>query len=407
MKAAAKALFFLLALFSPLTRAGLLRLESETLSSLRNDENSKTKSLNYEYLGANYVTDKRNFEMNSDIGFSANATDGRSNFDLYLLNASYKAVPDRLTFYIGRDFDVQHSVRAAFMDAGGMDLWLWQKRFKVGVFAGTERKVETRMKGPEASVFGAYGQFQTSSYYPFLLKTTYLDREDEHLGKLAAHKAFAGSWSPEVLADSETNLVTGNLNRLEGGYDCYPTLNTALRWRALTYDAREEDGLEQPLFSIFSQGRLYESTAQIEHRFNREYSASLAMGYDNYVTNRSTRARTDGVKTEGDLRWSADRLAIENSVYYLRSYGGYAWGDRFMLSRRMTDRMQLHGGVEVTRYAKVTNVDRYAFSSLAGASWRLMDRFRLSTVAEFNSNNIVNYECRAMAKLVYVLWAEP
>ncbi|MGK5083764.1 hypothetical protein WDW37_10715 [Bdellovibrionota bacterium FG-1] len=417
MNAAGRILAFGIGLVSATTgltfpcQAGLFRLESETLTSARNGDDLKFELPSYEFLSATYVSTLRDFEVNSDLNVYADPVKSHDTLNVHLLNLSYSPVHDVLNITAGRVFDIQRSVRSSVLDTAAIDLFLFEKQIKIGTFAGKERHLELAQWTPSATLLGAYASYMGASMFPLYTKAKYQHRiferdlnSQEDLIQVSAQKPFPGGWSPEYLADTEINLGTSHLNRLSAGINLYPTYRTSLRWRAETYELQPIDGVEQPIFSIFSQGRLYETSVQAEYRFSPHFSTSFSLAYDNYVN--QSPDRTDGIKAEADFRYRRNHSSVSNSFYALQSYGGQVYGDRLVLTQKLTDLLELAEAVDFAFYNKVTSSKRAAFSSQLELTQSLSNRLRLTLGGEMNSNNSVTYDARAFAALKYLMWTE-
>lgn len=391
--------------------AGLLRMESQSLFSARNSDTQQTELPMYEFFESSYVSDLRDFEMNANFGVFAEPMLPTQDFNLYILDMAYSPVKDRVTVRAGRSFNVRTSIRTTTMDSVGADWQLFEKRVKVGVLAGVERKLLRGSLDSTTDVAGAHASYRSASMFPLFLGTKYMFRNPtvssfpkQHLASLSAQKPLPGKWSPELLANSELNVGPGRLNLGEAGFDLYPTSRTALRWRALTYDAKSDDDIEEPIFSIFSMGRLYETSAQADYQFNAAFSSSVSMAYDNYLLQPGT--RTSGYKLDLDTKFSRKIFTINNTAYFFQSYGGEAYGDRVRLRENLTDRTQLDQVADVTYYEKITSSKRFAVNLESWLGVWLWDRFKLNSGVEFNINNNQWYDFRVAAKLTYLLWKE-
>jgi hypothetical protein len=391
--------------------AGLFRLESETISSSRNGEDQTFELPVYEFLSTNYQSVSRDLEFNADLSVFGDAVRSRNSFKLHLLNLAYTIVPDRVNFSIGRSFDVQHSIRTNTIDAVGVDFYLFEKQLKAGVFTGKEQRLEFKQWTPIANLAGSYLSYTSSSFFPFFGKLKFQHREydrsnanKENLVQLSMQKPFAGRLSPELLIDSEVNVGSSHLNRLETEFEVYPNYSTSLRTSLQTYELLPADGIEQPIFSIFSQGRIYEASIQGEHQFAPEWTGSLSVAYDNYVF--QAPKRTDGFKVESDLNYQLEYAHFRASLYNLHSYGGEVYGGRLTLGQKISDRSQITEAVDFAYYNKITSSKRSALNSELGFESLLSNPLKFSIGGEFNSNNNLKYDIRGVIKLTYLLWTE-
>ena len=402
---------WLLLAFSSVTHAGLFRLESETLSSARNDADGVLEAPFYEFLSANYASLNRDLIVDMSLSVFADPIHRRNDFVFHLLNLSYKVVPSFMSLNLGRNFDADRAIRPKTLDTVGVDIELFDKAVSFGSFFGQERRLEYKQWQPTAIVFGGHLSYISPGRLPVLVRTKlqkrtfkFGDARSETLFEGSASKSFAGAWSPELLLDSEVNVVSKNLNRLSGGFNLYPDYRLAVRLRAESYLVREEDALEKPIFSIFSQGRLYEAALQAEYQLRSDLIGSVAAAYTNYVYQQPL--RTDGARLELDLRYRHRLGSLGNSIYVLRSYGGEVYGDRLTLAQHLTDRLTLTEGLDIAYYRKITSSQRPALNSELELSFLATNRLTCTLGGEFNSNNQLRYDARVFFQLIYRLWAE-
>ncbi|MGZ3712967.1 MAG: hypothetical protein ACXVBE_14480, partial [Bdellovibrionota bacterium] len=226
----------------------------------------------------------------------------------------------------------------------------------------------------------------------------------ENLVQLSSTKALTLPWSPELIFDSQSNIGKSNLDRLETGFDLYPTLNSFVKLRGMTYDVLPDTGVEQPIYSIFSLGRLYEGRIQFEKKLRRDLIASLSAFYDNYLYQENR--RTKGYGLELETKYRGDGFNFTDTAYSFRSYGGNVLGNRVRVEKETFKNHELYGVLDLTHYEKVTSSKRFATNVECGWGSILGNRFKLNVGGELNSNNILKYDLRAVAKLTYLLWSE-
>jgi hypothetical protein len=392
-------------------QAGLFRLESETLMSARNDDDLKFELPSYELLSANYINSDSSLECNSDMSLFADPVQARNRLNVHLLNFSYEAIPDSVRVTGGRMFGMQNSLRSTTLDSLGLDMFYLRKRLRVGAFAGRERRLELAEWNPSASVIGGSASYLSDSLHPLnarlkLVHRTFDSASSKSESPLegAVSREFEGAWSPEVLVDAEMDASSGMLNRAAAGVNLSPSLRSTLRWRAETYDLAPTAGIEKPIFRIFSQGRLYETSVQSEYQLSRGLIGALTVAYDNYLLQEGD--RTDGLKLEGDIFIKGRYAHLEDSVYYLSSYGGWLVGNRAVVGWKFRDGMELIQALDVAYYEKVTSSKRVAFNSITEFQTDLSRRLKLSVGGEYNSTNVLTYDVRAFAALKYLLWVE-
>lgn len=406
----ALALFTLGAVTLTSAHAGIFRVESETLGALRSNTSGALEAPFLEFFAANFATDSRNIEINADFSLYAGPTSVTQPFTLNVLDLSYAPIPDRLQIHVGRSFEPVRAIRTLATDAISADLLFWDKRITVGGFGGYARALEAGLISPFATLFGAHADFRTLGLTPFFFTSRYQSRiyatgtnPTEHTLQLGAQKAFDLPGSPEVLVDSNTHLTSGNLDRLELGVDVYPTLQFATRTRLSTYNVLPNTGVEQPIFTIFSAGRLYEAMLQVEMEWLRDFTTSLSVTYVDYLLLGSDRAQGYRAEFEGRLRAGFGKLS--NAVYFFNSYGGTVVGNRLHYAHHITQRLDVFGLVDVAGYRKITSSQRVALNTQLGVTAWIFNPLRLDVGGEYNINNLVTQDFRVFAKLTLLVWA--
>ncbi len=394
---------------SSISFAGLLRVESESLFSGRNGADFKAEAPMYEFLSSSYVSNPHDFEFNTNFSVFEDPAKSKHQFDLYIFDLAYSPVQDVLTFRAGRSFNVHTSTRTTTTDSLGADLALFDKRIKFGTMAGVERKLLNASLDSTTQFVSNNIQYRSSSKTPLFLKAKYQFRNvpnlsNQHLVGGSLQKPFDVAWSPEFLLNSEVNAQTHVLNIGEGGFDLYPTTRLSIRVRGMTYESGPQDDVPDPLYSIFSMGRLYEGSLQLDYQFHSAFSSSVAFAYDDYLL--QANVRTQGYRAELGSRFNKNFFAASNTVHYFYSYGGKAFGDRIRLIENLTDKLEFTQGLDVSDYDKVTSSHRVALNSDAGLGYSFTDRLKLNVGGELNSNNSLRTDVRGVAKLTYLLWKE-
>lgn len=393
--------------------AGLLRLESDTLNSVRNDEDQKTEAPLYEFLEASYGTTNRDFEANTAFSYFVDPQrSGTSKFNLFALDASYRLIPRVFKLRFGRSFNIESSIRTVLVDQVAGDLTLFHDLVRMGAFFGYERSREFDTFKKRAEIGGAYLSLRTSSATPLVLNFKYqsrryteaLERPRETLVQGALTKSFEGAWAPAVVANTEFNIGDYHNRLAEGGFDLNPG-PLGLRVRGTTYDLRADEGVDlPPIFAIFAHGRIYEGMLQLDYRLSPTFTAGLAWAYDDYALGGAERAH--GNKFSVSAKLEQHWFVLMNAVYGFNSYGGNAYGDELKLRERISDKLALYEKGEITHYDKITSSARWAYSSQGGVEYSFSSPLKVTVGGEFNSNNILRYDARFVAKLTYSLWAE-
>jgi hypothetical protein len=406
----------LLFLFIPLLMAssklyatGVLRMQSETMFSLRNDYHQKLEAPFYEYFGANYETFNRSLVFDSNFSIYANPNkSGENNFELYLLNASYEIIPGKLVVQAGRTADFTKSAGSLLSDQLSFKYSLFEKQGSVGAYVGIERDLNSDVEKKENDTqIGAKFDYHTLGTSPYYFESKLQKEINKTYSEDYATVGFHGPlltslWGSEFLLSGEHNITNAQTRRLETGVDFYPSMKFANRWRLLSYKSRPMLGEEHdPIFSVISKGRLYEVTTLLDYLIFTNLTLSGALSFNDYLLQETTRAQ--GYRTELNVNYFNSSFKLSDKVYYFQSYGGKIYGSRIALALVMFNPYELSGSADVTYYTKITSARAIAFSSdlLLG---KVVNDFKWQVGSEFNTNNVLNYDFRFLTKLTYTGW---
>lgn len=402
-------LFFLMPLQG--NAAGIWRMQSETMMSLRNDYHQKIEAPFYEYFGANYETFNHSLVFDTNFSVYANPQKSDENeFELYLLNASYEIIPDKLTIQLGRTADFTKAAGALLSDRLSLRYGLWNKQAHIGAYAAIERDINSDVEHKENNKqIGASFDYHTDGANPYYLETKIQKQVNtvysEDYLNLGVHGPLLRSlWGSEFLFSGEHNVTRTQTRRLETGIDFYPSMKFANRWRLLSYKARPLIGEEHdPIFAVISKGRLYEITTLIDYLLTKETTVSASLSFNDYLLQETKRAQ--GYRTEFNINHFDSSYKVSNKIYYFQSYGGKIYGNRIAIAFAMLNPYEISGSADVTYYTKITSAKAVAVSSdlMFG---KVFKDFKWQLGSEFNSNNILNYDFRLLTKLTYNGWSE-
>ncbi len=389
--------------------SGIFRMQSETMFSLRNDYQQKLEAPMYEYFGANYQT--FNHSLTFDSSFSAYANPnkaGDNSFELYLLNASYEVIPEKLIIEAGRTADFAKSVGSLLSDQVSLKYYLWEKQGSIGAYYGIERDLNSDVtkKENDTQVGGRFDYHTLGTrpyYFESKLQKEIGDKYSQDFATLGLHgPLLTNLWGSEFLFSGEHNITQVQTRRLELGVDFYPSMKFANRWRFLSYKSRPLVGEEHdPIFSVISRGRLYEITSLIDYLLLPNLTFSVSLSFNDYLLQETKRAQ--GYRTEVNLNYSNSDLKLSDKVYYFQSYGGKIYGSRLIVTLVTFAPYELSGSADVTYYTKITSAKATAVSTdlLLG---KVVNDFKWQVGSEFNTNNILNYDFRFLTKLTYTGW---
>ncbi|MEK7690020.1 MAG: hypothetical protein AAB425_03265, partial [Bdellovibrionota bacterium] len=191
------------------------------------------------------------------------------------------------------------------------------------------------------------------------------------------------------------------------GLDLYPSLDVGIRTRLLAYLAEATDEPEDPIYSIFADGRLYEATILADKRFSRELASSVSVGLTQFpLSVAPTEERAWGSRLLLDVRWKDSFWRISPSLYGFWSYGGWLAGTRVALSQMFSDRNELSESVDYSFYEKITGSRRGAWSVEVLWNHWFWNHFKVGVGGEFNNNNMLSHDLRALTTLTYLYWGE-
>lgn len=406
-----KLIVFIFILFLTLNAkaTNLLRIESETFFSIRNDYHQKIESPFYEFFGANYETMDQTLGVDANFSFFADPVKKDQNqFNLYMLNARYELIPERLSMQIGRTADFSKSVGTLISDQLSFKFYGLEKRLAVGVFYGIERDPNLDNQSDlDIKQVGASVGFSTEGKNPYqfsskLQKEMYRKYSEDYL-TLGAHGPLMNLWGSELLFSSEHNITQRSNRRIEAGVDLYPTMNVLNSWRVLTYNTRSfgENNFD-PIFSIISRGRLYEVGSILDYRHSSEWSYATSLFFDDYLLQGTRRAQ--GYRADVDINYFNSFFEGHNKIYYFQSYGGFACGTKIDLVLKAFSFYELTGGGDITYYDKITSAKNMAYNSNLMIG-RRFNMYKWLFGAEINRNNFLPYDVRFLTKFIYEGWS--
>lgn len=402
---------FICLLIAGSAESGQVRIESETLTSLRSNADFQMESPFYEFLSGNYEDDDDRLSLNADFSVYREMVTGEDDFTIHLLNGSYVLIPETFKLKAGRSFESQNAIRAHVMDRLAAELELWNRQFELGAFVGKEQRLELHRSGLSAQVYGSYAQFTTAGENPWVMRAKLqrrnyesADASDEVVTEATLRKTIPAAFHTTLLASSELNIDTGNLNRAEGGADVRFSKSKLFRLRAGTYNLEPQFGAEQPIFTLFSQGSLNELSGQYEVLWGERWVTSFLLGADQYVV--QSPDLTYGYRSEAEAKYFTRIFSADFSLYQMDSFGGSIYGARTGAHYQFTDRSKIYLGLDYAHYEKITSSSRGAVNSILGIGHQFTPSLKGDLAAELNSNNNLIYDLRGFFRLTYFLWTE-
>ncbi len=394
--------------------AGLLRIESRFLSSIRSNGDFETELPMNEFFETHYVSDDRAVAFNTNFSLMGDPLQKTTGYQVYALDAYYEVLPKRLRIRAGRGFGLPSQVRSLTTDSISVDGFFLDQRIRVGASGGVERKTLKTSLASTSRFVGLSGQYRTPSFNPSTWSGKYelrdlnsSDRGRQHWVSGATSHPMMMTWSPEWLGSVRSNVTSRTLGLAETGLDLYPSLDVGIRTRLLAYLAEATDEPEDPIYSIFADGRLYEATILADKRFSRELASSVSVGLTQFpLSVAPTEERAWGSRLLLDVRWKDSFWRISPSLYGFWSYGGWLAGTRVALSQMFSDRNELSESVDYSFYEKITGSRRGAWSVEVLWNHWFWNHFKVGVGGEFNNNNMLSHDLRALTTLTYLYWGE-
>jgi hypothetical protein len=406
-----KYFFFILILLEALVaQAGLLRFQSETLFTDRKDPYLKEQMPLLESVESSYDNDDSSLNLNTNFSFFADAAQNESDFYLHALSFGFKPT-NGIQVQAGRTFNTYFLVRSATTDTLSLSVRPFQPDLTFSAYVG--RQVQTEIPGYdiETDLSGGSIQFQSSKVYPFKIQTAYehlnYHKTDtsENIGKVSASKQFGVFLEPEFNVNHESNLDTNEQNRLDFGLNIYPSIYSTVNAKYSQYELNSVNGWEDPISTIFSQGRIEEASLGLSQAVSSQVLISVEGAADRYPIQDGE--MTDGQRGILDLSYKTDGgITIGNQLMALLSFGGKVWADIFQVDYPIFEKSNLMLNYEFVTYEKITSSKRDAYSTQVGYGTKVWDQVKLNLLAEYNTNNFVQDEFKVIGQIVVLEWVE-
>lgn len=391
----------------------LFRAESESLLTVQQNEKKQMISPFYEFISTSYLTDKKDFVVESNFSFYTEPLQDSSqkDFKLYLLSVKKEVIPDLMSIKVGRTLDIENSIGPASLDMLSSEFYFMNKQLRVGGYLGVERPLDGAVDKPSNDIWGTHLQYYTNDMLPYMFNLKFVQKtysnnnpSKENFLDFSTKKSFNVTWNPEWLFDAQYNASESHLDRLDTGVNLFPSIRSHAQVRVMSFDLLPITGREPPVFSIFSLGRLSEARILWENQVHPQWITSFSLFGDDYLIQENQ--RTQGTGFENEWRYLMETGILSNVLYYFKSYGGYALGYRIRATHNIEKKSELYLLGDMTYYEKITSSHRSAFNSEVGWSRYLDPQWKLSFAGEVNSNNTIQYDFRVIAKLLFVFWRE-
>lgn len=398
-------------LFVQKSNAGLFRFESETLFTDRKDAYLKEQMPILESIQSVYANDNNSANVNTNFSFFADPTQSESNFTLNALSVGLKPI-DSVQIQLGRSFNTFFLVRATTTDSVSVSYNPFSSQnITLTAYGGLQRQTEIKDVNIETQLSGGSLHYQSNSMYPFKVQAAYehLDYKKtltyENIAKLSASKQFEFFQNIEISANQESDLDTNHLNRFDLGANFYPSAFSNWNVRYLQYELTSVNGWEDPISTVFSQGRIQEASFGFTQSVSPNWLYSFDVGADEYQRQENNTAY--GQRGTFDLIYKSDNgVILNNQLMMILSYGGKVWADIFQVQYPMFDKSNLLLNNEFVTYEKITSSKRYAISTQVGVGTWMWNHFKFNLLAEYNRNNFVQDEFKVLGQLLVMEWVE-
>lgn len=389
--------------------AGIFHFQSDTYLSQGRGDDLKIETPFFEAFNANYLNEEQRQQFDFNFGLYYDFSRQNYQVDLQQLDGSFGFADDRGHISLGRSFHTYHLIKASTVDSVSLDYSFLGGRLKTGVMAGALRQMDLDHGSSGALVTSLYSDYQAEDVFPWSFGTTLesrdftsLQRTHQYWGKVNTRKEWATWLHPEILASVEHDLQLSNSFRNELGLNLYPSADFMYGLRAQNYNMDRTEGFEDPIFSLFALGEVNELALVLGKSYARWYTG-VDFGYDQYKYGTNSTAK--GQKAQWLLRWTGDLTRLENSVFYMDSYGGSLVGNRLAGQLPLDNRFKIDFNNEYVTYKKITSENNNAVSSRLGlsAKWNQMS---LWLAGELNSNNFYSQDWRVVTQVTIYDWKE-
>jgi hypothetical protein len=388
---------------------GIFRLQSDTYLSREKADDLTSESPLYEQFTAAYLDEERAKQFDFNFSYYYDFEKKNYNFNIHELEGRFAFNDKRGHFSLGRSFQTYHLISSSVVDSVTVDYSFLQNRLRVGSLLGFVRRLEVDDGSQSARLANVFADYDTDEVFPWhwgvRLETrdySNNDRSIQNWGKLSLRKELAVQLHPEIIAVNEQNLQLTDSYRQEFGVNIYPSIQSMYGIRVHYYNMNSTEGFEDPIYTVFADGRLTEYSLLSAYSWGSWYTG-LDFGYDEYL--RSQNALSTGNRAEWTLRYASDRLSVENAVFNIVSYGGWATGHRTSAQYPLPKHMQLEVSSENVRYSKITSEKNTASSTRAGVKIS-MGNTNLWLAQELRSNNFFSQDLRFLAQLTIYDWRE-
>jgi hypothetical protein len=390
------------------TFAGLLRVESNTFFAKRTGDDLNSETPLFEEFQTSYVNQEKKQQFNFDFGYSYDFSRSVYKLDLNQLNFQTDLAKSAAHLSVGRTFESFHLVKSSVVDSVAIDYKLFNDQVKTGVQLGLLRNYEFDKYSGKAPVYTWFTDYKSQEKFPmtFGLKFEHADYSDFSRSRYQTVKAVAKKEfeNKEVYGNFQKGLSFSNSFRREVGINFYPRYDWTYGFSYQEFQKNSKEGFEQSIFNTFSMGKIHEYAASVGHTFSAKLYSGLSLMLDEYPVQKFENTR--GYKTNWNLNYNLENLFVKGDVFYMKSFGGHAYGYNANGQYTYNDYLDLLLENEWVKYSKVTSEKNLASLIRFGGGTRKFKPFNVQVLSEVSSNNFYSEEWAFLVRLTFVDWRE-
>jgi hypothetical protein len=164
---------------------------------------------------------------------------------------------------------------------------------------------------------------------------------------------------------------------------------------------RENEIADNDILREYTRDKLYNVHPKVDLTITKNIGlfSDYSVSYYDYSTTSADYTHT--LKTGLALKDKLDESNLILMYIYNRSYGGTSFGADLDAILAITKKMSIKGNASLHHYDKITGEIGEVFSSLLGASYKILTGLVLSLNGEFNSNDEFEEDIRGMINVAY------
>jgi hypothetical protein len=404
-----KKIFFLFALlWAESSLAGLLRIESNTFMANRTGDDLKSETPFYEEFKTSYLNQEKKLKVDFDFGYSYDFSRQVYNLNLNQLNFESDIGKSNGHVSVGRTFESYHLVKSSTVDMLALDYGFFENRIKTGVLIGLLRSYDFDKSSGSAPVYSVYTNFKSLDQFP--IKASVKFQYEDYSGFSRAKYQTVKTTLKKEFKNLNTylNLQKGiSFNdsfRNEVGLDYFPFYDWSYSLSASEYQKNKKEGFEQSIFNSFSLGKVQEVSGSIGHTFTPKLYSGMSLAVATYPIQRNQ--DTTGEKVDWSTNYQISQFAFKTSLYYLKSFGGKAYGYHLNGDYNLNDIWNLILENEWVKYSKITSERNMANLVRLGSGYKFNKNTNIEALGELSNNNFYSKELAFLLRLNFMNWRE-